>query len=91
MSAVNISPDYKSIMSLEHNEALLGGVVAIYYAGTLMGALLGGYIGDKIGRIRTVIVGSLFAIFGASLQASAQNLAWMICARIITGVGTGHL
>ncbi|ORY98742.1 general substrate transporter [Syncephalastrum racemosum] len=91
MSAVNISPDYKAIMGLENNEALLGGVVAIYYAGTLMGALLGGYIGDKIGRIRTVIVGSLFAVFGACLQASAQNLAWMICARIITGVGTGHL
>ena len=41
MSGVNISPNYKQIMGLEDNEALLGGVVAVYYAGTLIGALLG--------------------------------------------------
>lgn len=41
MSGVNISPNYKQLMGLENNEALLGGVVAVYYAGTLIGALLG--------------------------------------------------
>ncbi|ORY95959.1 general substrate transporter [Syncephalastrum racemosum] len=91
MSGVNISPDYKNIMGLNDNEALLGGVVALYYVGTLVGALLGGWIGDKIGRIKTVVVGCIFAVFGAALQTGAQNVAWMICARIITGVGTGHL
>lgn len=91
MSGVNISPDYKNIMGLNDNEALLGGVVALYYVGTLVGALLGGWIGDKIGRIKTVVVGCMFAVFGAALQTGAQNVAWMICARIITGVGTGHL
>jgi hypothetical protein len=24
-------------------------------------------------------------------QASAQNVAWMLCARLINGIGTGHL
>jgi MFS family permease len=91
MSGVNISPDYVKIMGLESNEALLGGVVAVYYGGTLIGALIGGWIGDKIGRIRTVILGCIIALFGAALQTSAQNVAWMICSRIITGVGTGHL
>lgn len=111
MSGVNISPNYKQIMGLEDNEALLGGVVAVYYAGTLIGALLGktithtsfkvmmvlirsgigGWVGDKIGRIRTVLVGCAFACFGAALQTAAQNVAWMICSRIITGIGTGHL
>ncbi|KAI7875883.1 general substrate transporter [Lichtheimia hyalospora FSU 10163] len=91
MSGVNISPNYKQIMGLEDNEALLGGVVAVYYAGTLIGALLGGWIGDKIGRIKTVLVGCAFACFGAALQTAAQNVAWMICSRIITGIGTGHL
>ncbi|KAI7878478.1 general substrate transporter [Lichtheimia hyalospora FSU 10163] len=91
MSGVNISPHYRQLMGLEDNEALLGGVVAVYYAGTLIGALLGGWIGDKIGRIRTILVGCAFAIFGATLQTAAQNVAWMICSRIITGIGTGHL
>ncbi|KAG2174391.1 hypothetical protein INT43_004414 [Umbelopsis isabellina] len=91
MSDVNIAPDYLQIMGLESNPALLGGVVAVYYAGCLIGALMGGYIGDRIGRIRTVVVGSGIAVIGAALQCSAQNVAWMICARIITGIGTGHL
>lgn len=91
MSGVNISPDYINRMGLTSNEALKGGIVAVYYAGTLIGALLGGWIGDKIGRVRTVIVGCIFAIIGAALQASAMNVPWMICSRIITGIGTGHL
>ncbi|KAI7879254.1 general substrate transporter [Lichtheimia hyalospora FSU 10163] len=91
MSGVNISPDYIQVMGLSGQEALLGGVVAVYYAGTCTGALMGGYIGDKIGRIRTVVVGSLIAIFGAVLQTAAQNVAWMMASRIITGIGTGHL
>ncbi|KAG1054598.1 hypothetical protein G6F43_003392 [Rhizopus delemar] len=91
MGGVNISPDYVKLMGLESNEALLGGVVAVYYAGTLIGALMGGWIGDKIGRIKTVVLGSAIGIIGACLQTSAQNVAWMICSRIITGIGTGHL
>ena len=91
MSGVNISPDYKNIMGLWENEALLGGIVAVYYAGTLIGALMGGYVGDKIGRIKCVVVGCVIALFGAALQTAAQNVAWMICSRIITGIGTGHL
>ncbi|KAI7889894.1 general substrate transporter [Mucor mucedo] len=91
MSGVNISPDYINIMGLHSNEALLGGVVAVYYCGTLIGALMGGWIGDKIGRIKTVILGCAIGILGAVLQTCAQNVAWMICSRIITGIGTGHL
>lgn len=91
MSGVNISPDYINVMGLRGRDALLGGIVAVYYFGTLIGALIGGWIGDKIGRIRTVVVGSLIAILGAVLQTAAQNVAWMMASRIITGIGTGHL
>lgn len=45
-----------------------GGIVAIYYLGTTVGTLLGGAISDRIGRIRTVLIGCFFAIFGAALQ-----------------------
>ncbi|KAI7846924.1 general substrate transporter [Circinella umbellata] len=91
MSGVNISPDYKDTMGLWDNEALLGGIVAVYYAGTLIGALMGGYVGDRIGRIKCVVVGCIIALFGAALQTAARNVPWMICSRIITGIGTGHL
>ncbi|KAI8069224.1 general substrate transporter [Gongronella butleri] len=91
MGSVNLSPDYLHVMGLETNEALLGGVVAVYYCGTLVGALMGGWLGDRIGRVRTVLVGCAFAIFGAVMQTCAQNLPWFMVFRVITGVGTGHL
>ncbi|CDO77496.1 hypothetical protein BN946_scf184902.g30 [Trametes cinnabarina] len=46
---------------------------------------------STIGRLKTMILGSLWVLFGAALQCSAQNIAWMCCARIINGIGTGHL
>ncbi|MCJ1364248.1 hypothetical protein MMC16_003357 [Acarospora aff. strigata] len=70
---------------------LQGGIVAIYYLGTLMGCLLGGWFGDKYGRIKTIALGAVWAIFGAALQTSAQNHTWMIFARLINGWGTGIL
>ena len=68
-----------------------GGIVAIYYFGTLLGCFLGGWAGDKYGRIKGIAIGSLWAILGAALQCSAKNVVWMIMARIINGVGTGVL
>ncbi|QRV95738.1 Sugar (and other) transporter [Ceratobasidium sp. AG-Ba] len=101
MSGVNNSEDYINTMKYGYvqpdgtpvvtNSAKQGGIVAIYYLGTLIGCLLGGKIGDSIGRVKTVVLGCAWSIFGAALQCLAQNVSWMVCARLINGIGTGHL
>ncbi|RPD63426.1 general substrate transporter [Lentinus tigrinus ALCF2SS1-6] len=106
MGGVNTSPDYVRVMKLGYSTyegpsegyvatitepTRQGGIVSIYYFGTLLGCLMGGVLGDKIGRIRTMLVGSLWVLVGAALQCSAQNIAWMCCARVINGIGTGYL
>ncbi len=54
--------------------------VAVYYLpGTLFGAFLGGWFGDRYGRIKTIALASAWAIVGAILQCSAQNANWMFC------------
>lgn len=54
--------------------------VAVYYLpGTLFGAFLGGWFGDRYGRIKTIALASAWAILGATLQCSAQNANWMFC------------
>ena len=73
------------------NVAAEGGIVAVYYGGTLIGALIAGSLADRAGRIKAVVFGSLWALVGAVLQASAQNIAWMCCARVIAGVGVGAI
>lgn len=52
---------------------------------------MGGIIGDRIGRLKTMMIGGIWVVVGAALQCSAQNIAWMLCARLINGIGTGHL
>lgn len=58
---------------------LQGGIVSIYYLGTLMGCLVGGSFGDRYGRIKTIGLGAFWAVIGATLQCSAMNAPWMIC------------
>jgi hypothetical protein len=36
------------------NSLLQGGIVSVYYLGTLFGALAGGLIDEKVGRIKTI-------------------------------------
>ncbi|KAH8653343.1 general substrate transporter [Xylariales sp. PMI_506] len=102
MSGVNNSKDYIDLMGFGYIDSstgvpvvtdslLQGGIVSVYYLGTLFGCLLGGWVGDKVGRIKTIALGAAWAIVGASLQCSAMNHRWMICARAVNGIGTGIL
>ncbi|PKY06612.1 putative MFS monosaccharide transporter [Aspergillus campestris IBT 28561] len=104
MAGVNNSKDYIDLMGFGYtemkdglptpvvtNSLLQGGIVSVYYLGTLCGAFLGGWTGDWIGRIKTIAIGAAWAILGAALQCSAQNHEWMICSRFINGIGTGIL
>ncbi|KAJ5814494.1 general substrate transporter [Penicillium riverlandense] len=56
--------------------------------GCLIGALSMIFVGDKLGRKRSIRLGCLIVIVGAILQTSSFSLVQMIIARIITGVGT---
>ncbi|ORY68529.1 general substrate transporter [Pseudomassariella vexata] len=84
-----VDPDTKE--PIVTDGLLQGGIVSVYYLGTLFGCLLGGWIGDKVGRVKTIAVGAVWAIIGAALQCSAMNHQWMICARAVNGIGTGIL
>ncbi|KAI8445002.1 general substrate transporter [Phakopsora pachyrhizi] len=97
MEGVSTSPDYQMTIGVfndvptARDSATIGGAVATYYIGTLIGALIGGVLADLIGRLRTTLFGCMFALIGASLQTSAQSVSRFTFARAITGVGTGHL
>lgn len=107
MSGVNNTPDYVELMNIgtkvppDHqnshytvhvtNQARLGGIVAVYYLGTLFGGILAAWLSEKYGRINGVRMACAWVLVGAALQASAQNMNWMICSRTITGLGTGSL
>lgn len=64
-------------------------VVAIYEIGCLIGALANLWVGDKLGRRRTIVVGGILMIIGAILQTTSFGYAQMVVARIVTGLGNG--
>jgi MFS family permease len=57
--------------------------------GCLVGALSNLWVGDWLGRRKTIFVGGVIMIIGAILQAASVNYAMMIVARIVTGLGNG--
>ncbi|PPQ77385.1 hypothetical protein CVT25_010967 [Psilocybe cyanescens] len=64
-------------------------LVAIYEIGCLIGALSNLWIGDRLGRRRTIVLGGVVMIIGAILQATSFSYAHMLVARVITGLGNG--
>ncbi|KZT12841.1 general substrate transporter [Laetiporus sulphureus 93-53] len=64
-------------------------IVAIYEIGCLFGALSNLWLGDKLGRRKTIFLGGTIMIIGAILQATSFSYAQMIVARIVTGLGNG--
>ncbi|KAK1624037.1 putative MFS monosaccharide transporter [Colletotrichum phormii] len=101
MGGVNNAKHYIDLMKFGYVDAggtpvvtdtlLEGGIMSVFYLGTLIGCMVGGSIGDRFGRIKTIAIGALWGIFGASLQCTAMNSNWMICAHLLNGIGTGTL
>ncbi|RAO72424.1 uncharacterized protein BHQ10_008436 [Talaromyces amestolkiae] len=95
MSQVNTNPDYLKLMGTDNgsarDSAAVGGLVTLWFGGFGIGALIVGYLADRIGRLKSLQLGAIWAILGCVLMASAQNFTWMAFARIISGIGCGHL
>ena len=59
--------------------------VAAYNVGCFFGAITTIFIGNPLGRRKTIFLGSSIMIIGAILQCSASTLAHFIVGRLITG------
>lgn len=57
----------------------------------MFGCFIGGWFADKRGRKAGVFLGICSCIFGAILMAASQNANMFVCARVITGIGTGFV
>lgn len=66
-----------------------GTMTSVYNLGCFAGALSTLYSGDKLGRPRTLILGSSVIGIGAIIQASCYSAAQMYVGRIVAGLGTG--
>ncbi|TFY83472.1 hypothetical protein EWM64_g543 [Hericium alpestre] len=93
MAGVNSAPDYVETMGLGHSSyggpsegwvavvtkpTRQGGIVSIYYLGTLLGCLAAGVIGDRLGRIKTIFF--IIPMIGllVSLPWMPESPRWLV-------------
>ncbi|KAH2023190.1 hypothetical protein KXV45_000876 [Aspergillus fumigatus] len=77
--------------SLEaHNSTSKGAVIASFQIGALIGALSCTLISDRLGRRKTIFLGSILTIIGEVLQVASYGLVQFVIGRIILGMGVEH-
>jgi MFS family permease len=66
------------------------GKVGAYTLGCFFGAVATIWLGNLLGRKRTIFIGSVIMIIGAVLQTASYGLPQLIVGRVITGFGNGE-
>lgn len=70
---------------------LLGTIVAIYELTAFIGSIAVIFVGDWLGRRRTLNWGIYMQLLGVVIQCSAYSVAQLVVGRCITGIGIGML
>ena len=66
-----------------------GTVVALYDIGCFVGACIAVWLGEVLGRKKSVLVGTTIMTIGAIIQVASYSVGHMIAGRIIAGIGNG--
>ncbi|TVY57720.1 putative metabolite transport protein, partial [Lachnellula suecica] len=103
MSLINTNYSYLETMQISKTSPVVGVVVAVYYLGCTIGAIVASWLADKKGRkpsiflcLATTSFGNLLMfISGLSMNGSdpwhGGALACMLLGRIIMGLGVGGI
>jgi len=74
---------------IAHNPFITGALASSSIASAVIGQLVFGFLGDRVGRKRVYGVEALLMMFGAILSAMSPNIYYLIAFRSIMGIGIG--
>ncbi|KUM62043.1 hypothetical protein ACN42_g5086 [Penicillium freii] len=66
-----------------------GGVTAAMPGGSWLGALISGFISDRLGRKYAIMIGCVIWVIGSVIVCASQNMGMLIAGRIINGLSVG--
>ena len=90
MSGVVISKFWLNQMG-HPSTIMISTITAVYDVGAIFGAIGAAFVGDRLGRKRTLILGCVVLIIGSILMASCFERVQMMVGRILTGIGIGFI
>jgi MFS family permease len=70
---------------------LLGAVNGLFFTGGAFGSVTQGWVSDKIGRKRALILGSTLALIGTAFVAGTAHIGMLIAFRFVQGWGMGMI
>ncbi|KAL2853465.1 general substrate transporter [Aspergillus pseudoustus] len=71
------------------SSGLIGSTMAIFYPACVVGSIISGLVGQKLGRRKMIFLGTIVMTIGIILQTVMQTFVQFIVGRIITGIGNG--
>lgn len=86
MSGVIISEYWLQQMG-HPSTIMVSTITALYDVGALFGAISAAFSAERLGRKRTLILGSALVIIGSILMGSCYERIQMMVGRIVTGIG----
>ncbi|WAO87561.1 MFS domain-containing protein [Fusarium falciforme] len=90
-SGVVVTKDFLELHNLvgPSKTNLLATVTAIYDIGCFVGALIAFTIGERLGRKKAIIMGTVIMSVGTLIKCTSYSLAQMFVGRIVLGIGNG--
>ncbi|KAL8339115.1 hypothetical protein RB598_007432 [Gaeumannomyces tritici] len=88
-SGVIVTHDFLALHGLVGQTSMIATLSAIYAVGCFLGAVVAFSAGERLGRKRTVLLGTAVMSAGAALCTASHGLPQMFVGRVVTGVGNG--
>ncbi|KKY16585.1 putative mfs sugar [Diplodia seriata] len=90
-SGVVVTQDFLELHDLVRpgRTKVLSTVTAIYDVGCFFGAIIAFTVGERLGRKKSVLLGTTVMAVGALIQTSSYSLAQMFVGRTVLGFGNG--
>ena len=88
IGALTTMPQFTAVIG-PLSPSLLGFTISLVMLTGAVPSIFAGYLADRFGRLRTILLGALLYVIGAALQGSANTLPQFLVGRAIGGFGQG--